>query len=273
MMAKEKQVLCVFAAVVICVLAFIFYHIRKSSSPATARTPERTAPVGVPARPSAESLGELLAAVSSDSAGASAVGQITGTPLQGAAVEEMKLADSIARKPAETIPLKPVDVSPAAGSKSPGPVEPAKPAPAAVTTHTVEKAESLISISKKYYGNTSGWQDILKANSKLISSPMDLRPGMKLEIPNAKPAPSTAKTSAPAAPAGAAPAAAHGAAPAAAPATASVKHHTVVKGDTLFGIAAQYYKSSSRWRDILKANPTVLSRAEDLRPGMNLVIP
>jgi nucleoid-associated protein YgaU len=50
-------------------------------------------------------------------------------------------------------------------------------------THTVAKGETLSDISQRYYGTASGWQKIYVANTKLLSSPDKLQPGMLLIIP------------------------------------------------------------------------------------------
>jgi LysM repeat protein len=53
-----------------------------------------------------------------------------------------------------------------------------------------------------------------------------------------------------------------------------VRHHVVVKGDTLFSLAQRYYGSRSRWRDIFAANRGVLaSENSPLRIGVDLKIP
>ncbi len=50
-------------------------------------------------------------------------------------------------------------------------------------THTVQRGETLYRIAERYYGSGEKWRDIHGANSGLISSPQDLRPGMELRIP------------------------------------------------------------------------------------------
>ena len=48
---------------------------------------------------------------------------------------------------------------------------------------------------------------------------------------------------------------------------------TVQPGDTLVSISRKFYKSSVRWQRILDANPDILSKPSDLKPGQMLVIP
>jgi tetratricopeptide (TPR) repeat protein len=55
---------------------------------------------------------------------------------------------------------------------------------------------------------------------------------------------------------------------------AAVRHHAVVKGDTLFSLAQKYYGNRSRWRDIYTANRGLLSSEHSaLKIGMDLRIP
>lgn len=49
--------------------------------------------------------------------------------------------------------------------------------------------------------------------------------------------------------------------------------HTVVKGDTLYGLSRRYYQDSTRAKDIYAANRTKMKSQNDLQVGMRLVIP
>jgi len=63
-------------------------------------------------------------------------------------------------------------------------------------------------------------------------------------------------------------------APAAAPiAAAPSRTYQVKSGDTLAGIARQFYKNSGQWQKIAEANKGTLSDPTKLKPGMVLVIP
>jgi tetratricopeptide (TPR) repeat protein len=57
------------------------------------------------------------------------------------------------------------------------------------------------------------------------------------------------------------------------PASSPGRHHTVVKGDTLFSLAMKYYGNRARWREIYEANRDVLPSQNSLRPGVELKIP
>ena len=51
------------------------------------------------------------------------------------------------------------------------------------------------------------------------------------------------------------------------------RRHTVAKGDTLTNLAQRYYNNRSRWRDIYSANRSRMASENDLKIGMELVIP
>ncbi len=51
------------------------------------------------------------------------------------------------------------------------------------------------------------------------------------------------------------------------------RFHTVVKRDTLFGLARMYYGDQRRWKDIYEANRSVLRDPDMIRIGQRLAIP
>ena len=57
------------------------------------------------------------------------------------------------------------------------------------------------------------------------------------------------------------------------PAPAMPESYTVVKGDTLGGIARKYYGRASAWPRIAEANADLLKGKTLIRPGMKLQIP
>lgn len=61
--------------------------------------------------------------------------------------------------------------------------------------------------------------------------------------------------------------------PAAAPAAAAARMHTVVKGDTLAGLARKYYGKAGQWQKIADANKETLPDPTKLKLGMVLKIP
>ncbi len=155
---------------------------------------------------------------------------------------------------------------PAPEAAAPAVVAARPPAPAATVVHVVKAGETLSSISQKYYGTSSNWKAILDANTSVVKDPQgrDLRPNMRLIIPAAD----KKVASAPSASSG------RTLLSATAPKKgSSARTYTVVKGDTLFRIAMKYYGNGERYKDILTANRSVVSKPQDLRPGMKLVIP
>jgi LysM repeat protein len=51
------------------------------------------------------------------------------------------------------------------------------------------------------------------------------------------------------------------------------RSYTVQQGDTLASISRKFYRSSSHWGRILAANPNILAKPADLKPGQKLQIP
>jgi len=78
-------------------------------------------------------------------------------------------------EPAEAAPAPPRDPAPEAPTKSPEPV-----------IHLVKKGETLIDLSRQYFGSPGRWKEIFEANRDQIDDPGRIRPGMKLRIPTAR---------------------------------------------------------------------------------------
>jgi len=57
------------------------------------------------------------------------------------------------------------------------------------------------------------------------------------------------------------------------PVPAGARTHTVQSGETLGSIAAKYYKSKARWKDIQDANFYPTQGTPKIHPGMTLIIP
>lgn len=70
----------------------------------------------------------------------------------------------------------------AAEAKKTKPGDKAKAA-AKARRYTVQRGDTLASISRKFYKNSGRWQKILAANSDQLSKPADLKPGQTLVIP------------------------------------------------------------------------------------------
>ncbi len=139
--------------------------------------------------------------------------------------------------------------------------EPAEPEPPRDVTHVVQKGETLGAISRKYYGTTRKWKDILEANKNAVRDPRRLMPDTRLRIPSVQVAEAeTAKDNS---------------SPRLSTTTSaeSGRVHLAKKGDTLFRIALKYYGDGSKWRRIHEANRDRLSKPQDLKPGMKIRVP
>ncbi len=84
----------------------------------------------------------------------------------------------IPHPPSDPVKPKPTGVQP-----SPRPEATEKPKPAQ-RIHVAAENETLSRISQQYYGTSSRWQAILQANSTVLKAPEQLRPGMRLVIPD-----------------------------------------------------------------------------------------
>jgi nucleoid-associated protein YgaU len=59
----------------------------------------------------------------------------------------------------------------------------AAPAPPAARTHVVAEGDTLTKISRKYYGTSGRWEDILNANRDVVKDEKSLVVGSSLKIP------------------------------------------------------------------------------------------
>jgi nucleoid-associated protein YgaU len=143
------------------------------------------------------------------------------------------------------------------GAPSATPVAPGDAAPAASDgkTHVVAAGETLSDISKKYFGTTTKWKEIVKVNPGL--DPEGMKVGQKIRLPDlpGAPAPTT----------GAAPAAGGG------DSSGGMGEYTVKAGDTLETIAQSQLGSKTAWKKLVDANPGLDARK--MRIGQKLKIP
>jgi len=88
---------------------------------------------------------------------------------------------------ARRLPAPQVEPAPAANTRQQAPRTPAAagpPAPQDVPrTYTVQSGDSLISISRRFYGTPSRWIDIYQANRDRLASENALRVGQEIRIP------------------------------------------------------------------------------------------
>ena len=85
--------------------------------------------------------------------------------------------------PAASVPTAaPTAVPTTAQAPTKAPAPPAT-SPVGESRHIVQKGETLGHISRKYYGKSSEWRRILKANRDVLPTEKALQPGMTLRIP------------------------------------------------------------------------------------------
>jgi LysM repeat protein len=127
----------------------------------------------------------------------------------------------------------------------PTPTPTPTPSPDYTGSYTVVPGDTLSGIADQY---GVAWQDLYAANTDVIGSdPNLIRPGMVLRVPGGSPAP--------------------------APVPAGTTY-TVVAGDTLWGIAVNFYGDGMRWSEIYNANVATIGGDPGLIiPGQVLTIP
>ena len=173
------------------------------------------------------------------------------------------------------------------------PTQPALPMSTGVERrHPIEAGDSLYKVATRYYGDSSMWKRLGEYNKASASA---LRQGVTLRIPpkdvlmgkatldlNARPAelvkeiaiPTGRKTPPP--PVIKADVIRPTAETKTGPKVAvkpAVRTYTVRKGDTLGSISQSQLGTSTRWRDVLKANNKTLTNEDDLQVGMVLALP
>jgi len=142
-------------------------------------------------------------------------------------------------------------LSPAASTADAG--TPSAAATGGADTYTVQKDDSFYKIAQKALGKASRWKEIEKLNNV---APEDLRVGQVLKLPPKDAATDDTATS-------------HTDTGSAGAGGTTV--HIVAAGETLSDISKQYYGTTRKWHEIIKANPGV--DAESLRVGQKLNIP
>ncbi|MEZ6196045.1 MAG: LysM peptidoglycan-binding domain-containing protein [Planctomycetota bacterium] len=119
---------------------------------------------------------------------------------------------------------------------------------------TVGPGETYSHIARRVYGDAAKWRLLAQANPDKPAT--GLRQGDEIVVP---PLPAPAVVNAP--PANDRPQPAN-----------SARVHQVMSNETLTGISKKYYGTSSRWREILAANPEIKG-PNALRSGVEIRIP
>ena len=130
------------------------------------------------------------------------------------------------------------------------------------TMHKVKPNDSLVKISKEYFGDETKWYKIFEANKDNMSDPNSLYVGQELLIPDViveKAETQTFRPSVDKKPE-------HNTA-------VNTITHTVQSGDSLYRIAGKYYDDPAMWEKIYKANEETIEDTSLLRKGQILVIP
>jgi nucleoid-associated protein YgaU len=102
------------------------------------------------------------------------------------ATENAQLKTRIATESPGPSALKPAPTRPsqaAAVSAAAAPAEAAAPPPPAPKTYVVAEGDTLTRISRKFYGTSSRWEDILNANHDVLKNEKSLVVGSTLKIP------------------------------------------------------------------------------------------
>ncbi len=140
--------------------------------------------------------------------------------------------------------------------------------------HVVAKGETLMHISKIYYGTTTRWKEILRLNPKL--DPVKMRPGDEVFVAAASPAAVRDQGTKPGSTPGTKPGAPNARKTASGTGSktkVSASSYTVKQGDTLGQIAQKLLGSARLVDDLYAANRGVLDSPDDLKIGMVLSVP
>jgi len=84
---------------------------------------------------------------------------------------------------AKPAPMRPEKAPAAVAASAVAPAQAAAPAPQAVKTYVVVEGDTLTKISRKFYGTSAKWQDILDANRGSVKDEKSLVVGSTLTIP------------------------------------------------------------------------------------------
>lgn len=128
--------------------------------------------------------------------------------------------------------------------------------------HKVRPNDSLLNISRKYYGDETKWKKIYVANKGNVKNPDTLYIGQELLIPEIKN--EKKNTLGSEVPLEKKPEKGT---------TINSGTHIVVSGDTLYNLARKYYNDSAMWDIIYNANEETIDDKRLLKTGQILIIP
>lgn len=130
--------------------------------------------------------------------------------------------------------------------------------------HKVASNDSLIKLSRQYYGDETKWKIIFEANKDKIQNPDLLYTGLELVIPDIKASEKKEEVRHYEGLSGQQPAKKLFKTP---------EKHTVSPGETLYSLARKYYGDASKWVRIYDANEDNIMDKRLLEVGQTLIIP
>ncbi|MGL4594914.1 MAG: LysM peptidoglycan-binding domain-containing protein [Thermoguttaceae bacterium] len=138
------------------------------------------------------------------------------------------------------------------------------------TKYTVQPGDTYMSISSQLFGNSSLFRALAEHNRSKYGIAYMPEPGTVIEVPTANYLQTTYSD--------AANVAGRRSGSHALLATRSTSlqpgvKYLVQEGDTLFRLATDKLRDTSRWRDIMAMNADQLNDPRDLRPGMEIILP
>lgn len=128
--------------------------------------------------------------------------------------------------------------------------------------HHVQAGQTLFEIAKQYYDDGNYWRTIYEANREKMTSPTQLRKGVRLVIPNR-----AGQVDRAASPAGS------GSRPTATAPASRYTTHKVAKGETLSEIAQRYFGTVRKLDELIALNDEVIDDPNRVPAGVMLRVP
>lgn len=134
--------------------------------------------------------------------------------------------------------------------------------------YVVQDGDTLYGLSRRFYGDGSLYEAIMKRNADVVPATGRLRTGITLLIPEKEVL--TGRSSQP--PVREQAPAATGSAPAKAPAVKTIQH-TIREDDRLWDLAKKYLGKGGRWQEIVALNRDIIRNPDVLPIGKTIRIP